>query len=53
MSGRAPEAPGVARRGEGAHSAGVRRHAWLLAGLAVFFYVAYLLWMVVRARGGV
>jgi hypothetical protein len=50
------EAPGAARRGDGAEaarSAKARRNAWLLAGLAVFFYVAYLLWMVLRARGGV
>jgi hypothetical protein len=28
-----------------------RRNAWLLAGLAVFFYVGYIAWMFVRASG--
>jgi hypothetical protein len=30
-----------------------RRNAWLLAGLALLFYVAYMIWMVLRARGSV
>ena len=35
----------------GARVAKARRNAWFLAGLAVFFYVAYMAWMVVRANG--
>jgi hypothetical protein len=30
----------------------VRRNAWLLAGLALFFYVGYIAWMFVRSNGG-
>ena len=29
----------------------VRRSAWLLAGLALFFYVGYMAWMFVRSSG--
>ena len=35
-----------------ARAAKVRRNAWLLAGLAVFFYVGYIAWMFVRSNGG-
>ena len=35
-----------------ARAAKVRRNAWLLAGLAVFFYVGYMAWMFIRAIGG-
>jgi hypothetical protein len=55
MSKRAPYAPGAAPRGDGedaARAAKVRRNAWLLAGLAVLFYVGYMAWMVVRASAG-
>jgi cbb3-type cytochrome oxidase subunit 3 len=33
-------------------AAKVRRNAWLLAGLAVFFYLGYIAWMFVRSNGG-
>ena len=36
-----------------ARLAKARRNAWFLAGLAAFFYVAYMAWMVMRANGGV
>ena len=29
-----------------------RRNAWLLAGVAVFFYVGYMAWMFVRGSSG-
>jgi hypothetical protein len=29
-----------------------RRNAWLLGGVAVFFYVGYMAWIFVRAGGG-
>jgi len=35
-----------------ARAAKVRRNAWLLAGLAVFFYLAYIVWMFVRGTLG-
>jgi len=38
---------------KGARLAKARRNAWFLAGLAVFFYVTYMAWMVMRANGGV
>ena len=34
-----------------ARVAKARRNAWILAGVAVFFYVAYMAWMAVRANG--
>ena len=34
---------------DAARAAKVRRNAWLLAGVAVFFYVGYIAWMVIRA----
>ena len=37
---------------EAGRAAKVRRNAWLLAGLAVFFYVGYIVWMFIRANGG-
>jgi hypothetical protein len=33
-------------------AARVRRNAWLLGGLAVFFYLGYMAWMFFRASGG-
>ena len=30
----------------------IRRDAWLLAGLAAFFYLGYLAWMFIRASSG-
>jgi hypothetical protein len=64
-SARARQAAGAAQRGDGAgratraavagedamRLAKARRNAWLLAGLAVFFYVGYIAWMFVRASG--
>jgi hypothetical protein len=52
---RSRQRPGAARRGDGddaARAAKVRRSAWLLAGLALFFYVAYIAWMFIRSNGG-
>ena len=37
---------------EAARAAKVRRNAWLLAGLAVFFYLGYMAWIVLRAQAG-
>jgi hypothetical protein len=37
---------------DAARAAKVRRSAWLLAGLALFFYVGYLAWMFLRSAGG-
>lgn len=55
MSDRAVKATGAAQRGDGKDGARVakaRRNAWLLAGLAVLFYVGYIAWMFVRANVG-
>jgi len=55
MSARALKTAGAAARGDGAdaaRAANVRRNAWLLAGLAVFFYLAFIVWMFVRATLG-
>jgi hypothetical protein len=55
MSDRTRQATGAASRGDGedaARAAKVRRNAWLLGGLAVFFYVGYMAWMFVRAGSG-
>lgn len=55
MTQRAFKAAGAAQRGAGeadARAAKVRRNAWLLAGLAVFFYFGYMAWMVIRAGNG-
>ena len=43
---------GAAARGDAARAAKVRRNAWRLAGLAVFFYLAFIAWMFVRAPLG-
>jgi hypothetical protein len=37
---------------DAARAAKIRRNAWLLAGLAVFFYVGYMAWMFLRSAGG-
>jgi len=37
---------------DAARAAKVRRNAWLLAGLALFFYFGYMAWMLVRTAGG-
>jgi hypothetical protein len=54
MSAPTRQAPGAAQRGDGgdARAAKARRNAWLLAGLALFFYVGYVAWMFIRANGG-
>jgi len=56
MTGRALKAAEAAQRGDGgddvARVAKARRSAWLLAGLAVFFYVGYIAWMFIRANVG-
>jgi hypothetical protein len=48
-------ARGIAPRAaadDAARAAKARRNAWLLGGLAVFFYVGYIAWMFIRAQGG-
>jgi hypothetical protein len=35
----------------GTRAARIRRNAWLLGGLAVFFYVGYMVWIFIRAGG--
>jgi len=37
---------------DAARAAKIRRSAWLLGGLAVFFYLGYMAWIVIRAGGG-
>jgi len=54
-SGRAFKNAGAAQRGDDADASRVakmRRNAWLLGGLALFFYVGYIVWMFIRANGG-
>ena len=53
MSDRAPSS-GAARRGDedAARAAKVRRNAWLLAGLAVFFYLGYMALILIRGGAG-
>jgi hypothetical protein len=47
------QAPGAAARGDdAARAAKVRRSAWLLAGLAAFFYLGYIAWNLLRAPLG-
>jgi hypothetical protein len=54
MSDRARQATGAASRGDEdpARAVKVRRNAWLLGGLALFFYVGYMVWIFFRASGG-
>ena len=40
------------RREDALRHARVRRNAWLLGGLAVFFYVGYMAWIFLRSNGG-
>jgi len=45
---------GADQRGDGtdaARAAKVRRSAWLLAGLAVLIYAAYMVWFMLRGGG--
>jgi hypothetical protein len=54
MSDREPKSTGAARRGDGedaARAAKVRRNAWLLGALAVFFYLGYMAWIYLRSGG--
>jgi hypothetical protein len=47
------QASGAASRGDdghGARAAKVRRNAWLLAGLAVFFYLGFIAWNLIKAQ---
>jgi hypothetical protein len=37
---------------DAARAAKIRRNAWLLGGLAVFFYVGYMAWMFIQSAGG-
>jgi hypothetical protein len=48
MAARGRAAPGA---DDAARAAKARRTAWLLGGLAVFFYVGYIAWMFVRSGG--
>jgi hypothetical protein len=53
MSERSRQAPGAAPRGGGedaARAAKVRRSAWLLAGLALFFYVGFIVWTFIKGQ---
>jgi hypothetical protein len=52
MSRRAPQATGAAPRGaeDGARAAAIRRSAWWLAGLAVFFYVGFMVWTLIKGQ---
>jgi hypothetical protein len=34
---------------DAARAAKVRRNAWLLAGLALFFYVGFMVWTLIKA----
>jgi hypothetical protein len=55
MSDRERKVAGAAERGDeddAARAAKVRRSAWLLAGLAVVFYLGYIAWMFVRSSSG-
>ena len=48
-------APGASERGDGddaARAARARRSAWLLGGLALAFYVGYMVLVFVRGWGG-
>jgi hypothetical protein len=38
--------------GDAARAAKARRSAWLLGGLALFFYFGYMAWIYLRAGGG-
>ena len=40
----------VAEQLPSARAAKVRRSAWLLAGLAAFFYLGYIAWMILKAQ---
>jgi hypothetical protein len=53
VSARTHQASGAAGRGDGAdaaRAAKVRRNAWLLAGLAVFFYLGFIAWNLIKAQ---
>jgi hypothetical protein len=55
MSDRTRQATGAAARGadeDAVRVAKARRNAWLLGGVAVFFYVGYMAWIFIRAGGG-
>ncbi|HUQ51925.1 MAG TPA: hypothetical protein VM692_06870 [Gammaproteobacteria bacterium] len=48
---RMEQLPGAVAGTDAARAAKVRRNAWLLGGLAAFFYVGYIVWMIVRSGG--
>jgi len=53
MSARSRQDSGAVARGDdegAARAAKVRRSAWLLAGLAAFFYLGYIAWMIFKAQ---
>ena len=47
-----PRLPRVVADEDAVRAAKVRRSAWLLAGLAVFFYLAFIAWTFVRSPLG-
>jgi hypothetical protein len=46
------ERPIQAGRHGPAHAAQIKRSAWMLAALAVAFYLGFIAWQVVRSAGG-
>ena len=55
MTSARPTSPGQAQRADGrsgALDARIRRSAWLLASLAILFYVGYLAYYFLRSAGG-
>jgi hypothetical protein len=54
-SERARQAPGAAQRGtdaDAARLAKARRNAWVLGGVALAFYVGYMVWFLIRGSIG-
>jgi hypothetical protein len=55
MNERPRQDAGAAKRGDGGDGARMtkaRRNAWLLAGFAVFVYLGYVLWFIIRGSNG-
>jgi hypothetical protein len=52
-SARSRQFSGAATRGDGAdaaRAAKIRRNAWLLAGVAAFFYLGFIVWNMIKAQ---
>jgi hypothetical protein len=47
-----PERAWNARRRDPAHSARVKRNAWILAAFAIAFYLGFIAWNLVRSTAG-